>query len=315
MLFSEKIAELKNLIVNTLTPLIDNDYVLLELPYYSNVGDLLIWKGEEDFLKKIPHKCLFRSSFHKFKFPVLSRNTVILLQGGGNWGDVWPGEKTPHGFRQMIAKAYPANKIIVFPQTVFYTDNVNASTDAELFGNCRDLTICARDMVSYNYLKTNFKNSILMLPEMAFCIDESFLIPYKRIKASKEMLYLRRLDCEYNHNQQYPEIQGSYDIADWPTMNESSMLNRTLSFVLWKHPEIFPKFMIDYYFQKIHSRRIIDKGIRFVCQYNNIYTTRLHVAILSVLLGKKCCILDNSYGKNRNFFDTWLKNTDGIDMF
>ena len=117
MLFSEKIAELKNLIVNTLTPLIDNDYVLLELPYYSNVGDLLIWKGEEDFLKKIPHKCLFRSSFHKFKFPVLSRNTVILLQGGGNWGDVWPGEKTPHGFRQIMSMPQPMQNFLGIAET------------------------------------------------------------------------------------------------------------------------------------------------------------------------------------------------------
>ena len=48
--------------------------------------------------------------------------------------------------------------------------------------------------------------------------------------------------------------------------------------------------------------------------YKTIYTTRLHAAILGVLLGKKVVFMDNSYGKNRGFYETWLKDCDAVKM-
>ena len=48
MNFSGKVAFLRDLIVNTLTPLISDSYVLWDLPYYTNIGDILIWEGTEN---------------------------------------------------------------------------------------------------------------------------------------------------------------------------------------------------------------------------------------------------------------------------
>ena len=48
--------------------------------------------------------------------------------------------------------------------------------------------------------------------------------------------------------------------------------------------------------------------------YKTIYTTRLHAAILGALLGKKVVFMDNSYGKNRGFYETWLKDCDAVKM-
>lgn len=95
MLPQERIAELRRLLYDTLTPLIDRDYVLLELPYYSNVGDLLIWEGEEAFLRLLPYRCLARASFHTFGWPDLPADALILLQGGGNWAMSGPARKRP----------------------------------------------------------------------------------------------------------------------------------------------------------------------------------------------------------------------------
>lgn len=38
--FKEKILQLKGYIEEALLPLIDNDYVLWDLPYHNNIGDL-----------------------------------------------------------------------------------------------------------------------------------------------------------------------------------------------------------------------------------------------------------------------------------
>ena len=50
--------ELGEIIRKTLTPLIKGDYIFLDLPYHGNIGDTLIWKGTESFLRELPGKCL-----------------------------------------------------------------------------------------------------------------------------------------------------------------------------------------------------------------------------------------------------------------
>lgn len=82
-IFEEKCKWLKRCIEEQLVPLINNDYVLWELPYYENIGDLLIWKGELAFLRQLPYKRLDSCSFLTFKCNHIQSKVVILLQGGG----------------------------------------------------------------------------------------------------------------------------------------------------------------------------------------------------------------------------------------
>lgn len=46
----------------------------------------------------------------------IKKDTIILLQGGGNFGDIWD----IHEFKRKVIRNYPENRIIIFPQTVFY---------------------------------------------------------------------------------------------------------------------------------------------------------------------------------------------------
>ena len=50
MTSAEKVAQLRALLCDTLLPLINNDYIFLDIPYYSNPGDTLIWEGTECLL-------------------------------------------------------------------------------------------------------------------------------------------------------------------------------------------------------------------------------------------------------------------------
>lgn len=314
MLPQERIAELRRLLYDTLTPLIDRDYVLLELPYYSNVGDLLIWEGEEAFLRRFPYRCLARASFHTFGWPDLPADALILLQGGGNWGDVWPGEKTPHAFRRKLARRYPHHKIVVFPQTVCYRNDAECTADAALFGACSNLTICARDRVSYQRLTERFTNRVLLLPDMAFCIDEERLAPYRQLPDATKTLFLRREDCEWNEAAAALLPSGPCDVTDWPGMDESTRLNRIARHLLWRHPKRYPRRFVDYYFRHVHARRVVEGGLRFLGGYSTVYTTRLHTAILAMLLHKSCFVIDNNYGKNRHFYEAWLTGVDGVQF-
>ena len=60
--------------------------------------------------------------------------------------------------------------------------------------------------------------------------------------------------------------------------------------------------------------RIERQSQNFINEYDEIYTTRLHGYILSVLLDKKVNLIDNSYGKNSTFYNTWMKEFENSSM-
>lgn len=306
---TEKISQLKKIIAELLTPLINSDYVLLDVPYYTNIGDTLIWEGTREFLKTLPHKCLYTASVETYKYRPLPKNTVILLQGGGNFGDLW---RRHQGLRQTVIKSYPNNRIIILPQTVFYNNNSVFAEDAKILNSHKDLHICARDAKSLEYLKKALTCNLLLVPDMAFCISKRTLNKYRKEETEKA-LFLKRNDpelCEYNFASYIKETGEQLHTGDWPTMEQQFKTKNYLDKLLW-HKERLGRIP-DIYADWIFRPHQVKKGIEFVSQYKKVYTTRLHVAILSVLLDKKIVFFDNSYGKNRSFYETWLKDVEKL---
>ncbi len=309
MTSQEKIQQLKEYIHNSLAHLIDSDYVLLDVPYYTNIGDTLIWEGTKHFLKEIPHKCLYTASVETYRYRPLPPDTVILLQGGGNFGDIW---RRHQDLRLEVVKAYPNNRIIILPQTIFYKDNFVFEADTKIFNSHKDLHICARDTGSLNFLQKTLTCNLLLVPDMAFCISSKLLKKYSK-KEGERTLFLKRNDpefCEYDFNSYITENRSMLDICDWPTMEQQFKAKAYLDKLLWHKEQIgrIPDIYADWVFRP-HQ---VKKGVEFVSQYKKVYTTRLHVAILSLLLDKETVFFDNSYGKNSSFYDTWLADVKGI---
>lgn len=63
-------------------------------------------------------------------------------------------------------------------------------------------------------------------------------------------------------------------------------------------------------FKRKHFYRMwyVKSGIHFLDKYEKIYTTRLHVMILGILLNKKIYVVNNTSGKIFNFYNTWLND-------
>lgn len=306
---TNKINELRTIIYDKLLFLIDGNYVLLDVPYYTNIGDTLIWEGTKHFLKNIPHKCLYTASVETYKYRPLPPNTIILMQGGGNFGDLW---RKHQDLRLEVIKSYPNNKIIILPQTVFYKDRNVFEEDAKIFNAHKNLHICARDTLSLEYLQQSLTCNLSLVPDMAFCITNGVLQKYSR-KEGDRALFLKRNDpefSEYDFNSYITEDEATLDTCDWPTMEQQFKAKTYLDKLLW-HKKRLGRIP-DIYANWIFRPHQVKKGIEFVSQYKKVYTTRLHVAILSLLLGKEVIFFDNSYGKNSSFFETWLKEVDNI---
>ncbi len=309
---SEAVNTLRKKIYKTLSPIIGHECIFVGLPYYNNVGDILIWEGTLQFLKNIGCKCLKLSAKETFSFPALSSNVDILIMGGGNFGDLWQDEQK---FRNKIIKCYPENKIIILPQSIYYLNSSVMLDDAKLYANHKNLYIIARELNSYKILKKHFStNHIMMLPDMAFCISKDTISKYKAMEIKNKALFLRRLDKELLDIVYRPDTSLMVEKRDWPCIENWDMKWILFLFnrLRWHHK--VPNILLDKYAYMLFRPYMIKLGVRFVSSYQEIFTTRLHVAILSLLLNKSFSLFDNSYGKNSSFYKTWLMNVDNCRL-
>ena len=302
----QRCERLEQIIKGNLSPLVTSDYVLLDLPYYGNIGDALIWKGTETFLSKLPYHCLYRCSFRTFEFQPLPTNVLIIMMGGGNFGDLYSQHNV---FRKKILELYPDNHIIVLPQTVYYMAAKNARRDAFEFRKHKHLTIFARDKYSYRFLKFfRFSSDVRIMPDMAFCIDTEWLKGLS-VPATDKNLYFKRIDKELNVLEENLMLERC-DVCDWPLYGQSDpKLTHLCSLIDTKQFAEADENAVNTYLPER-----VRVGIEFISQYNKIYSNRLHGAILSILLGKDVVILDNSYGKNSQYYNTWLKDVDSVSL-
>lgn len=152
---------------------------------------------------------------------------------------------------------------------------------------------------------------------MAFCINDELLHPFI-LPEKKNKLIIDRNDCEKNKSQT-SQIALDGDISDWPVFEQSfrktTFINKILKKVSDAKIPLISKLnnkVWDIYAQNIFCKAMIKEGVEFISPYKIIETTRLHGCILSILLNKKIILVNNSYGKNKNFYDTWLNDIDTL---
>lgn len=316
MTHTEKILELRQIINQQLLQLIDSNYVFLELPYYENIGDTLIWEGSLQFLKQTEYKCLYSASSTTYYKHNIPKDTLILLQGGGNFGDLWDRHQD---FRKKIIEHYHQNRIIIFPQTVWYENPEKIKDDEIFFAKYPNVTICARDKISFSFMTEHFpQNKVLLVPDMAFFIDFDKHSPVN-YRPTGRTLFAKRTDKELKSDTWPDFIPHDADVHDWPTLEFHAKKYKRADYIVgWLNffaniRRIKPaNRLIDQIRANFYRPQYIKDCVRFINQYDTIYSTRLHIAIASAMMGKKVYLMDNSYGKNFNFFDTWLTDIDNV---
>ena len=295
---------LRNEIDKQLLGLINNDFVLLNLPYYENIGDVLIWEGELEYFKKIPYKCKFSTGINDIGYIKgnIEEGDVIIIQGGGNFGTEYRNLQL---FFNDVVKAFPRNRIIIFPETVYYDNYYLLKQDAKIFSEHKDLYLCVRDNYSKNLLtRFNFCKNILLVPDMAFYINPLSLSK-DLLNPEDAVLFAKRLDKEFAKNNIYninEPPQTIIEELDWPTYYEQCAIVLEMKKILANQSSD----VINSFFFNRFRLELISLGVRFLSKYKKVYTTRLHVFILCVILGIPVEVFDNTYGKNRHFFETWF---------
>ena len=89
MNIQERIPFFQSKIEKEILPEIDGNYILCGLPNYSNIGDMLLYQGTIDFLKKVKYRCIDRCFYNDYNFSHVKIDTIFIIMGGGYMGDTW----------------------------------------------------------------------------------------------------------------------------------------------------------------------------------------------------------------------------------
>ena len=279
--------------------------------YANNVGDLLIHLGTEEFFRA--KNLLIWRRFSMLDLPVQIRgmddDVVILCHGGGNFGDIWPRSQS---LREGLVARYPNNRIVFLPQTVYYQSAKQAERSLQRLRAHKDLHIFARDQVSEQFLRDGGLSATCM-PDM-FHAMEGKLFP-SRAASEQRALKLCRTDCEIGKGIA-PPYGEDIPSADWkgiigkPCLALSRVAQALLIGFRVLGVQSSASYKIWYPVRDIALRR----GIACFSEYETIYTDRLHGMLLGLMLRRRVCAFDNSYGKLSSYYECWLKGTQNLSL-
>ncbi len=277
---------------------------MLDFPSHSNVGDSAIWLGQLASLDRIGapaprYTCDFRT-YDRLTLARRVGDGVILLSGGGNFGDVWESHQL---FRERVISDFPGNSIVQLSQSIHFQSAANLARARTVFNRHPRLTLMLRDAASLAIAQREFSALSVMAPDMAFGLHPLF----RRGEPVHDVVWLKRHDRE----DQWPSeaaVSASARHVDWvdehPTMliqihnglarriaGRSRVTGVLGSLLSSTYPRI--------------ARTRLERGVRLLSDGRVVVTDRLHGHILCMLLGISHVVLDNNHGKLSRFMDAW----------
>lgn len=267
---------------------------LLNTPDYINLGDQAIAVAEDIYIKENfgdyyefgTHSCHSEALEDLKRY--VSEKDIIFFQGGGNLGSLW--RVCEEIFRDVLQK-FPNNKIIVFPQSVYYGESLEEQEyffkSQKIYNEHKNLLICVRDQRSYDFVTTSYTCECILLPDMVLTLCN-------KIEQRREGVgILLRDDKEkLRHGISEQTIKKVVD-----KMNQEVIM-------LTHHPV-----------EVLVNRE--DRIKRLLNQYAScklVITDRLHGMIFSAITNTPCIAFDNIYHKVSGVYKAWLSECSHISF-
>lgn len=263
-------------------------------PEHVNTGDGAVAIAQKIFLNDIGYASARVKDIGKNEYlrssglykKLISPKSIICGIGGGNMGNLWYDHEL---LRYKLISDFPDNPMIIFPQTVFFSNDDKGRHALEVskgyYNNKINLTIVARERTSYKLLKEYYPSTeVILTPDMVlYTSSEDFGVNSKK-KSGVFMVF--RQDKE-------------------KAVSESDK-DAILNFL--------EKSKIEYHFGSTLNKNNIDKHERETCVKSKIQafanaklviTDRLHGMIFSTISGTPCIVFGNNHHKIKDSFE-WI---------
>lgn len=277
---------------------------LFDFPNYSNVGDSAIWLGNLKLLEELSVRVVYVDDPNVpiSKLPHLGSDIIILLSGGGNFGDLWPRHQT---FRESIVRAYPHHRIVQLPQSIHFEHQSNIEKSRQIFKGHKDFHLFVRDQQSYDIGTQLHDGPTVLCPDLALCLGQLSRIH----PPSCDILGLLRTDKErvIDDHALFNNSAG-LSMADWVD-EPSSITARVVNLherVTRKYPQLmaWSSPIRGRLYRRLAKIRLM-RGCELLSRGKVVITDRLHGHILCTMMGIPHVVLDNSYGKVTGFQRAW----------
>lgn len=265
---------------------------------YGNLGDVAITESQINFLKKnfpdyeikeIPISKTY--TYIKTLKKNLTSKDIITLIGGGNISDLYEDIETQ---RRFIIGKFKKNRIVSFPQTVYFTDTKRGRDSMKktvrTYKKHQQLYLFAREEKTYNFFKNHFEhNKIFMCPDIV--LSKTLPLSYKKNKKNKIVLCIRN-DKESAISQE--QLKGI----------RKNIVDNTITFT---------DTQVPYNRMSIETRQQeLKKIIEIFANSKLVITDRLHGMILCAITNTPCLAIDNSNGKVLGVYNKWLKENSSV---
>lgn len=294
------------------------EVALLDVPNQRNAGDSLIWAGERAYLKSLGYRVRYTADLDSFDAARLRSampRGVVLMHGGGNFGDIWFGHQA---HRERLARELREYRIVALPQTLFYHSVERARITNDVLSDHPDYTVLLRDRAS-------LERAAKLMPDVrvVFCPDAAIGAPVptaaRARSATPSVVVIARADREASSElagvdpSWLPDARVS--IVDWSPAGWRRRVWAIARAVLRMETRLRPR-MRGRRLARVADRVVagalgainrlnVAMARRRFCGARVIVADRLHAHILASLSGVDHVVLDNNYGKVRAVFDDY----------
>ncbi|HTR17513.1 MAG TPA: polysaccharide pyruvyl transferase family protein [Acetobacteraceae bacterium] len=292
-------------------------YVLVDWPDYHNTGDHLIWLGAKHALNRLGRICIADYTAWDVRsgaMPAVPPDVTVICSGGGNFGDIYPNFQRT---REILAQTCRDSRLIVLPQTIYFKDPDKARDSAALFRDHPDAVIFGRDPRSAEEAAAfTAPERALLAPDCALFLYPLVSLLRERLPASPpahETMLLARNDAEAGKRR--PQLNAAGLKLDWlgKLGDYTDLTGDVEAIFATLKPDLAALFGPLTWRDDISLQRLI-LGILLLGQGHRLVTDRLHAHILACMLAKPHTLLDNSYGKNRQFHACWTKDIPFVSL-
>lgn len=298
-----------------------SDVAILDAPNQRNVGDSLIWEGELEYLRRIGKRIRYVSDLNGFDAQVLRRRLsmggVVLLHGGGNFGDLWLGHQA---HRERVVSELTDFKIVQLSQSIYFENESRAATANEVLSRHPDFVALIRDSLSVERARTILPDvRVVFCPDMALGFEPS---PLQAGESSeRSVLVIARADREAASGlHEIPDDWASpaqMNVTDWGHHARDTLPWRIARRVAWFQHKLAGArrrlpIPVPALPQKIHQWAIstinhenVQSALKLYSSADVIVVDRLHAHVLAALLGIEHVLLDNNYRKLGGVYDDY----------
>jgi len=297
--------EYRDVLKRLKTPNSKGRFILMATPEHGNLGDHAIAEAEflflRDYFPEMQVSEVTGNCFRLITKEIIKRirhEDIVIISGGGFLGSLWMNEEE---LVREIIRSFPENKIVIFPQTIFFENSENGQEQfrrsRDIFSGHNSLLMSVRDKTSIN-IAEQLLGETVKLPVL-FAPD---IVAYRpSLEEEKGPVSPREGILACLRRDQEKVVSEKIHLVLSGIASDSKCSLRYTDTVI--ENRITPDMRRNNIQGKLEEFRTASL----------VVTDRLHGMIFAAITSTPCIAMDNSSGKVSGVYE-WIRHLDYVKL-